>query len=363
MAYFLDAVCALVFVPARHADIATLQVLQRDHVGGFVTQGVANLIQGKARGFLEFEVAQTEGGIKQAGQDRQQLLLLLGEHELFGARSQDVSQVAQRLHGVSLGLANLIAILLAYTQRLRATFLFGRIGLVLGALREGLECAWQHGGLLAKQVFLCRVLVCLAGLLLGLAQPSSIEAVTSGFGFIQGIRHQPGVNSLERVGCLAVGVEADLWEWGCLAAARCQHHLPRFQLVADLAAAGPLGVVAGPPQFSTIIGEEIAHTGQLLICRLAKLEIIDGGISAVAMLFRLLCPVEPVLLGLLGAALFLGGGGFALGPVAQILLGLRLKGQALLGPLVLFDASASFLATSIARALFSGGSDFSASIA
>lgn len=68
----------------------------------------------------------------------------------------------------------------------------------------------------------------------------------------------------------------------------------------------------------------------MLLGRLAQLEVINGGVSPGAGVALVISLFQAGLLGCLLGGFGLGGGVFALGLGAQILFGLRLKGQAFL---------------------------------
>lgn len=198
-------------------------MLQGDLVRHIVAQRRPNLLQGEARGVLELEIAQAESRVEQARQDRQELLLLLRHHVQARALAEDVGQVAQNLHNVSLGPAHLFAVLGVAAQRARS---FARL---LGVVQRFLWCGLLPGG--------------------------------------------------------------------------------SYQLI--------------------LLSEQVAHPGQLLLRALAQLEVVDGGIRAGSGVALIICPADGLLL--IGPRLGLGLRGFALpgGFVAQVLLGLRGQGQAL----------------------------------
>ena len=94
-------VCAL--LAAGHGDVGALQVVQRQRVGRIVAQVRADLVEREFRRVLELVIAQAECGIEHAREHRQQLLLLLRHDVHAGVLAQNVAQVSQGRHQVSLG--------------------------------------------------------------------------------------------------------------------------------------------------------------------------------------------------------------------------------------------------------------------
>ena len=88
---------------SHHADIRTLHVVQGDGVSHIGAQGRADLVQCELGGVLELDVAQAEGGIEQAREHRDDLLLLLrGHHVELEVLAQDVGHVGQGVLQVGL---------------------------------------------------------------------------------------------------------------------------------------------------------------------------------------------------------------------------------------------------------------------
>jgi hypothetical protein len=61
---------ALIPVPAGHANVRALQMVQRDCIGRFSAQRAADLRERELGGRLELEMAEAECCIKQPRQDR-----------------------------------------------------------------------------------------------------------------------------------------------------------------------------------------------------------------------------------------------------------------------------------------------------